>query len=965
MDNKPSHEALEDSLPKIKRPLERVVFVRFAILITIVTIFVSIASYFQYMASIKELVRDQLFKYVHEREHRESALFLESDAYQLRFQKEYVERYNRTSDDEAMEWLAEHMEKRTEDGTYRSKPELYHGKDMPLGRRDVAATMMIGAETEITAEVVKALAIGYDMVNQYGPAWRKPFDDLYFSAPEKTSVSRWPGTPWGLMMDDKVEWREEEWFAITTIAKNPQREQRWSGVLYDERNGNWMVSGVTPLDIDGKQVGMVGTDLMLDDLVDRTVNDVLAGTYNILLQADGRVIAHPDKIDEIIASKGMLMAQNSPDEHLSHIYEHAQTATTFPTVIDHEEYDEFIAVTQIKGPDWYFVTVYPKSLLASRALRNVGFIILSGIASLAAMFLIIWFVLRRNLVSPLGRLTQAVRNFNISQGQWSDQADDFVEKASMLSTRPDEIGLLANSFVDMGAHLRTTYDKLQKSEGKYRSLVSNIPGATYRCRVDKHWTMEFISDEIEKLSGYPATDFLQNSVRSYASIIHPEDLPISDRIVLESIARKEPFTIEYRIINSDGDIHWVYEKGQGLYDEQGEVCYLDGVIVDITDRKQAEEALYMTQYSVDKAVFGVFWITEDAHFAYVNDMACETLGYSRDELLKLTIPDIGPDFDMDIWKLHWEELRQKKSFNVETKHRRKDGSVFPVEITINYLEYNGVGYNFAYASDITDRKRVEAERERLLKTIQAKNDELQSIVYVASHDLRSPLVNIEGFGGELAATCLQIKGMLSDDSISPDLKQDLLPLLDERVPESLNFIKAGTSKMSSLLDGLLQVSRVGSVKVNIKPLDMNMMLADIRHSMEFQINDAGAELIIKDMPDCLGDEAMINQVFSNIIGNALKYLDPDRKGEMIIQGHIENGNCIYCVEDNGIGVDLAHQEKIFELFHRLNPNDSAGGEGLGLTIITRILDRLNGDIRVESEPGKGSKFFVSLPRIKG
>lgn len=134
--------------------------------------------------------------------------------------------------------------------------------------------------------------------------------------------------------------------------------------------------------------------------------------------------------------------------------------------------------------------------------------------------------------------------------------------------------------------------------------------------------------------------------------------------------------------------------------------------------------------------------------------------------------------------------------------------------------------------------------------------------------------------------------------------------------------------------------------------------------MEFQIKDTGAELTIEDMPNCLGDGDMINQVFSNLIGNALKYLDPDRKGKIHISGRIEDGNGIYCVTDNGIGINPAHQGKIFELFHRLNPADTTGGEGLGLTIVTRILDRLNGSIRVESEPGNGSKFFVSLPTAK-
>ncbi len=265
--------------------------------------------------------------------------------------------------------------------------------------------------------------------------------------------------------------------------------------------------------------------------------------------------------------------------------------------------------------------------------------------------------------------------------------------------------------------------------------------------------------------------------------------------------------------------------------------------------------------------------------------------------------------------------------------------------------------------EITERKRAEEEREKLLKTLAAKNKELQSIVYVASHDLKSPLINIEGFGEQLAETCSQLRQLLNDDSIDHDLKQELLPLLDKNIPESMKFVKAGTAKMSSLLDGLLQVSRVGVARVKIKPLDMNKMMDNIRQSMEFQFKDTGAEIMIDDLPGCLGDTSQINQLFSNLVGNAIKYLDPKRKGKIHITGRVEDSQSIYCIEDNGIGINPAHQSKIFEMFHRLNPDDSAGGEGLGLTIVTRILHRNNGTLRMESEPGKGSKFFVSLPTV--
>jgi signal transduction histidine kinase len=166
--------------------------------------------------------------------------------------------------------------------------------------------------------------------------------------------------------------------------------------------------------------------------------------------------------------------------------------------------------------------------------------------------------------------------------------------------------------------------------------------------------------------------------------------------------------------------------------------------------------------------------------------------------------------------------------------------------------------------------------------------------------------------------------------------------------------------MDSLLSGLLRLSRLGQVAVDIERLDMNSMLTDVTKNIEFQVKEAGATVELETLPSCFGDSSQINQIFSNILDNALKYLDETRPGMIHIYGKIENGRSIYCVEDNGVGIAPEHQNKIFEVFHRLEP-DEKNGEGLGLTIVRRILDRHNGKVWVESEPGKGSKFFVSLP----
>jgi len=263
-------------------------------------------------------------------------------------------------------------------------------------------------------------------------------------------------------------------------------------------------------------------------------------------------------------------------------------------------------------------------------------------------------------------------------------------------------------------------------------------------------------------------------------------------------------------------------------------------------------------------------------------------------------------------------------------------------------------------NEISEHKKTEKQREELFKILQFKNRQLQDIVYAASHDLKAPLVNIQGFSNVLSNDCENAIKLFSEHLAGIDRSEQIGELIKNDIPESLRFITSSTKKMTSLLDGLLQVSRDGAVEIQNEPIDVNDIVRDTLNAMEHQIKESNITVTVDSLARCTGDTHMLDRVFTNLISNAIKYRDPSKEGFIKISGKIEDGMSIYCVQDNGVGIASSDQKKVFEIFKRVNPEDSISGEGLGLTIVTRIMDRLGGRIWLESEPGKGSKFFIAL-----
>ncbi len=389
-----------------------------------------------------------------------------------------------------------------------------------------------------------------------------------------------------------------------------------------------------------------------------------------------------------------------------------------------------------------------------------------------------------------------------------------------------------------------------------------------------------------------------------------------------------------------------------------------GFVRDITERKEAEKRLSYYAAIVESTEDAIISQDLSGIITSWNKGAENLFGYMREEAIGNPFAMLLPPDRLAEEEAILATIRKGLSVErFETVRKRKDGKPIDISVTTSPLRTPDgtiVGAS-KVARDITDRKRAEEKLAALAHTLAEKNKELETIVYIASHDLRSPLVNIQGFSRELSHACETLRARLNADVKEID-RVELKRLLDEDIPEALEYIQAGVTKIDSLLAGFLRYSRLGRAAMKVEKLEMNPLIDAIVQAMEFQIKHAGAKVIVSELPACSGDSTLISQVFSNLIENAVKYRSPNRPCEVQISGRVEKDTAIYSVRDNGIGIALEHQGKVFEIFHRLNPGDSEG-EGLGLTITQRIMERHNGRIWVESATDKGSTFFVSLPTM--
>jgi PAS domain S-box-containing protein len=270
------------------------------------------------------------------------------------------------------------------------------------------------------------------------------------------------------------------------------------------------------------------------------------------------------------------------------------------------------------------------------------------------------------------------------------------------------------------------------------------------------------------------------------------------------------------------------------------------------------------------------------------------------------------------------------------------------------IEINGL------IRDVSEQKKAQISLNELNHQLAEKNNELEQLVFISSHDLRAPLVNIQGFTDELKSAYKNLQSIIQTEKDPHELNRKVSQLINEEIAESLGFIISSSSKMDSLISGLLKVSRMGKTEIYRRELDMNKLINRIISNFEYSIKDYDIDVEVEKLPPCFADEALIDQVFSNIIDNAIKYRAPNRSCKISISGIGNPDNSVYIIRDNGKGIPEKFLDKVFAIFQRAD-ND-CHGEGLGLAIVKRIIEKHNGKIWLDSKLGVGTKIYFSLPK---
>ena len=514
------------------------------------------------------------------------------------------------------------------------------------------------------------------------------------------------------------------------------------------------------------------------------------------------------------------------------------------------------------------------------------------------------------------------------------------------------------TFEDITERLRTEND-LKETNRQLSTLLANLPGMSYRCENSPDWPMSFISDGCNALTGYRPAE-LQVNNPAYGDLIIPEDRQMVWDSVQSALDVHRPFELHYRISTVEGKLKWVWERGRGVFDEQGKILFLEGFISDITERKKAEEALRESEEKfrtlIQQSHDAIYLLNGD-QFEIINSSFTELFGYDRAEIhskgfnfRKLVAPKSLPFIENRVARLNrGERVEPLYEFTAVAK----DGREIQCETSVSYIDYKGGTAALGVIRDITLRRQAEEERDRLRAQL-TQAQKMESVGRLAggvAHDFNNMLGVIIG-RAELAMQRLESTHPLYED---------------------LQEIRKAAERSANLTRQLLAFARKQTIAPRV--LDLNETVEGMLKMLRRLI---GEDITLTWMPKAelwpvKVDPSQIDQILANLCVNARDAITG--VGKITIETDNVQFDEEYCslypsfnpgeyvlltISDNGCGMDKDTLDKLFEPF--FTTKSPGKGTGLGLATVYGIVKQNNGFINVYSEPGKGSNFKIYLPR---
>jgi PAS domain S-box-containing protein len=493
--------------------------------------------------------------------------------------------------------------------------------------------------------------------------------------------------------------------------------------------------------------------------------------------------------------------------------------------------------------------------------------------------------------------------------------------------------------------------QLSEHERYFREMADNAPLIIWA--TDAQGNNEFVNKSFLNFLGVAPE---QIKGHKWESLVHPDDYGSYILRFLHACSSGQNFSADVRVRRSDGQWRWLHSLAVPRSGEAGQILGMTGCSVDITERKLAEDQLsareaFISTIANTVPVVILLYDLSSGRALYANRSHETLYGLTVDEICRMSSEE-------HFARIHPEDLRRVLRFIKRCRHA-KDGEITSIEYRYSnkadvYVWWKSIVSPFVrskeglvnqvlcVAINIDEHKRIEQEVRHYSKELLRSNRDLEQFAYIASHDLQAPLYT--------ASAYMDLVRKRYNDKF------------DEKGQEFIGSVVESVHKMQQLVSDLLSYSKMGS-KTRRQEIDMEQVLNQVLKNLSMTIQECGAVVRHDSVLPCINaDWTKMVQLFQNIINNAIKFRCPQRSPEIVISVQEDENSWIFLIKDNGLGIAPENHRRIFDIFKRLHTEEEYPGSGIGLAVCKRIVENYDGKIWVESEYGKGTVFFISLPK---